>query len=61
MRKCNINGHSQTQNEVQRQLDQYEKRISDIQELLNVYPRKILNGKSTIKVVEKELKKEHIG
>lgn len=33
------------------------KDISEIQEWLNTYPRKILNGKSAKKVVEEELKK----
>lgn len=31
--------------------------IIDIQEWLNTYPRKILNGKNAKKVVEEELKK----
>lgn len=37
------------------------KKILEIQEWLNGYPRKILNGKSSIEVVEEELKKEHVG
>jgi IS30 family transposase len=37
------------------------KKILEIQEWLNGYPRKILNGKSAIEVVEEELKKEHVG